>query len=160
MSVYGINTHDAPRDLRVMDHRRDILVYQSAPFEEAVDALDTDFIVRLVDVHPDGFAQNLCYGILRARFRDGLDSPKLLTPGELYEFEIDMLPTCNRFLAGHRIRLDVTSSDFPNFDRNHNTGGEDWAESDLQVARQTVFHDGVRPSRITLPVMPNGDWGD
>ena len=173
MSVYGVNTHDAPRDLRVMDHRRDILVYQSAPLDNAVDvagypkvtlwassdALDTDFIVRLVDVHPDGFAQNLCYGILRARFREGLDSPKLLTPGELYELEIDMLPTCNRFLAGHRIRLDVTSSDFPNFDRNHNTGGEDWAESDLRVARQTVFHDAVRPSRLTLPVM-QGDWGD
>ncbi len=69
-----------------------------------------------------------------------------------------MLPTWNRFLPGHRIRLDVTSSDFPNFDRNHNTGGEDWAESELRVARQTVFHDSDRLSVLTLPVMPGGGW--
>ena len=173
MSVYGINTHDEPRDMRVLDHRRDILVYQTPTLEQAIDVVgyptvtlraasdapDTDFIARLVDVHPDGFAQNLCYGIVRARFRGGLDSPELMTPGKQYEFVIPMLPTCNRFLPGHRIRLDVTSSDFPNFDRNHNTGGEDWAESELRVARQTVYHDRDHPSRLTLPVMANG-WDD
>lgn len=170
MSVYGINTHDAPRDQNVLRHRRDILVYQSDPLEQAIDVVgypsvilhvssdapDTDFIARLIDVHPDGFAQNLCYGIVRARFRNGLDSPELMTPGETYEIEINMLPTCNRFLPGHRIRLDITGSDFPNFDRNHNTGGEDWAEAELRVARQTVFHDAGRPSILALPVMPGG----
>lgn len=173
MSVYGINTYDEPRDQRALAHRRDILVYQTDPLERAVDvagypsvtlwassdAPDTDFIARLIDVHPDGFAQQLCYGIIRARFRNGLDNSELLTRGQLYEFNIEMLPTCNRFLVGHRIRIDISSSDFPNFDRNHNTGGEDWAESDLRVAHQTIYHDAARPSRLTLPTMPYG-WGE
>ena len=170
MTLYNQNGHDEPHDLRLLDHRRDVLTYESDPLEKGMEvtgapvmtlfasssAPDTDFIVRLVDVHPDGFAQSLCYGIVRARFRNGFDNPELMTPGEPYEFAIELLPTSNLFKPGHRIRVDVTSSDFPNFDRNHNVGEEDWADSKLQAARQTVFHDAVRPSRITLPVVPLG----
>ena len=105
---------------------------------------------------PIALAQSLCYGIVRARFRNGLEFPEILTPGEQYEFRIQLSPTCNRFLPGHRIRLDGTSSDFPNFDRNHNTGGEDWAESELRPARQSIYHDAGRASRLTLPVMTGG----
>ena len=168
MTLYNQNGHDEPHDLRLLDHRRDVLSYESDPLEEGIEvtgdpvmtlfasssALDTDFIVKLVDVHPDGFAQSLCYGIVRARFRNGFDKPELMTPGKPYEFVVELLPTSNLFRAGHRIRVDISSSDFPNFDRNHNVGREDWADPQLRVAHQTVFHDAVRPSRITLPVVP------
>ena len=168
MSLYAASGHDEPHDHRVLDHRRDILVYQTEPLDEAIeitghpkailhvssDAPDTDFIVRLVDVWPDGFSQNICYGILRTRFRNGLESPELMAPGQTNELEILMLPTSNLFLGGHRIRIDVTSSDFPNFDRNHNTGRNDYQDPELAAANQTVFHDSTRPSRIVLPVVP------
>lgn len=168
MTLYLANGQDGPFDQRYNAHRRDVLVYQSAVLSEQIevtgypslhlfaasDAPDTDFTVKLIDVHPDGFAQNLCYGFLRARFRDGLDAvAEPLRPGEVYRFEIALAPTSNVFLPGHRIRVDVASSDFPNHDRNHNTGGDDYFETELQVARQTVFHDTARPSRIILPVM-------
>ena len=106
-----------------------------------------------MDVHPDGFAQNLSYGIVRARWRNGFERPEPLSPGVPTKFEVDMLPTSVLFKPGHRIRLDVTSSDFPNFDRNHNTGGEDWRESILEVAHQTVLHSADHPSRLVLPVI-------
>ena len=168
MSLYAYSGHDQPHDMRTLSHRRDILVYQTEPLEKPVEvtgvpvltlhasssAPDTDFIVKLIDVHPDGFAQNLTYGIVRARFRDGLDRSNLMTPGEVYEFTVELLPTSIEFQAGHRIRVDISSSDFPNFDRNHNTGKEDWADPELKTAQQTVFHDAGRPSCITLPVIP------
>ena len=168
MTLYGANGHDEPHDLRVLDHRRDVLVYQTEPLEREMEvtgnpiltlfgsssAVDTDFIVKLVDVYADGFAQNLCYGIVRARFRDGFDRIKLMTPGEVYKFTIELLPTSNLFKAGHRIRVDISSSDFPNFDRNHNTGREDWADPELKIAHQSILHDASHPSCITLPVIP------
>ena len=168
MSVYNANGHDEPHDLRVLDHRRDVLVYRTEPLEEPLEvtgcpvltlfasstAPDTDFIVKLVDVHPDGFAQGLCYGIVRARFRDGFDRSSPITPGRVYEFTIELLPTSNLFKKGHRIRVDVSSSDSPNFDRNHNTGRDDWADPELSVAHQAVLHGPDHPSRITLPVVP------
>ncbi len=106
MSLFAYSGQDEPHDHRVLDHRRDVLVYQTEPLETPVEvtgvpvltvyvtssAPDTDFIARLVDVHPDGFAQNLCYGIVRARFRDGLDRPNPMTPGEVYKFTIELLP--------------------------------------------------------------------
>ena len=85
--------------------------------------------------------------------RDGLDEPSLIEPGKPYEYTIKVNPTGNLFKSGHRIRVDISSSDFPNFDRNHNTGGDDYAESTLVTAHQTVFHDQARPSRIVLPVV-------
>ncbi len=169
MSLFGANGHDEPHDLRVLDHRRDVLVYQTEPLTSPVEvtgnpvltlyaatsALDTDFIVKLVDVHSDGFAQSLCYGIVRARFRDGFEQQKLMTPGEVHKFTIELLPTSNLFREGHRIRIDISSSDFPNFDRNHNTGGDDYAETTLVTARQTIFHDVNRSSCVTLPINPS-----
>lgn len=119
----------------------------------ASSAPDTDFIAKLIDVHPDGFAQELCYGLIRARHRNGTDRTELIEPGEVYEYSITLNPTGNCFLPGHSIRVDIQSSDFPNFDRNHNTGGDDYFEATLAVARQTVFHDGPRASRIMLPVV-------
>ena len=115
---------------------------------------DQDFVAKLIDVWPNGFAQEVCYGIVRARYRDSYDAPSPLQPGEAYEFTVRLNPTSNLFRPGHRIRLDVASSDFPNFDRNHNTGGNDYAEASLVSASQTIFHDAARPSRLVLPVIP------
>ena len=119
-------------------------------------ARDTDFVVKLVDRWPDGFALELCHGIMRARYRDSFTRPTLIQPGEVYEYTISVNPTFNLFKPGHRIELHVTSSDFPNFDRNHNAGGDDYAEATLVAAHQTVFHDGARPSRVTLPIISVG----
>ena len=157
-----------PRDRREIEHREDVLVYTSAPLEAEVEvtgpvmatvyaassARDTDFTAALVDVHPDGKAIALCEGICRARFRNGTDSPSLITPGEVNEYRIDMWDTSNVFRKGHRIRVEVSSSNFPRYDRNLNTGGRIGYESEMQVAEQTVLHDASRPSRVTLPVVP------
>ncbi len=168
MTLFYANAQDAPFDHRRLEARRDVLVYQTPPLRRPVrvagrpevrlfaasSARDTDFIVKLIDVHPEGFAHQVCYGIVRARYREGLDRPRPLKPGQVYEYRIQMLPTAVLFEKGHRIRVDVTSSDFPNFDRNHNTGGDDYGEATFKVAHQTVFHDARRPSRVVLPVMP------
>ena len=167
MTLFHNESQDEPHDQRVLDHRRDVLIYQTEPLDSPIEvtgvpqitlyasssARDTDFTAKLIDVYPDGFSQDLCYGIVRARFREGFDTPKLLEPGVVYEYNIELMPTSNLFQKGHRIRVDISSSDFPNFDRNHNTGGDDYGETDLVVADQTVFHDRDYPSRITLPVV-------
>ena len=116
-------------------------------------APDTDWVVRLLDVHPDGYARNLCDGILRARYRNSFQYPELLDPGKVYSFEIDLWATSNVFLPGHRIRVSVTSSCFPRFDRNLNTGGPIHQEASGQVAINTVLHDALRPSHVVLPVI-------
>ena len=167
MTLYSPPGQQEPQNQRALDGRRDILVYQTDPVEEPVEvtgpitlhlwaassARDTDFMVKLMDVWPDGFVQELCYGIVRARYRESFASPSLIEPGRPYEYTIRVNPTGNLFRRGHRIRLDVSSSDFPNFDRNHNTGGDDYAESTLVTARQTIYHDRQRPSRVVLPVI-------
>ncbi len=167
MTLYSPQGQQEPQDQRALDGRRDVLVYQTDPLEEPVEvtgpitvrlwaassARDTDFVVKLMDVRPDGFVQELCYGIVRARYRESFASPSLIEPGRAYEYTIKVNPTSNLFRRGHRIRLDVSSSDFPNFDRNHNTGGDDYFESTLATARQTVYHDRERPSRVVLPVI-------
>jgi putative CocE/NonD family hydrolase len=91
--------------------------------------------------------------MVRARFRGGLDKPALLTPGETVEYHLELRPTSNEFQPGHRIRLDITSSDFPNYDRNHNTAADQNADVRLEVASQTVHHGGATPSRLLLPVI-------
>ena len=168
MSLFYPSAQDAPYDQRQLAGREDVLVYQTLRLRKGVRVVgrpevrlfaassvrDTDFIVKLIDVYPDGFAHQVCYGIVRARFRESFDRPSLLRPGKVYEYRIQMLPTANLFREGHRIRIDVSSSDFPNFDRNHNTGGDDYAETTFQVAHQEVFHDAGRPSRVILPVVP------
>jgi putative CocE/NonD family hydrolase len=143
------------------------LTYTSAPLERDLTVIgdvrcvlhamstapDTDFVVRLTDVHPDGFSRLLCDGILRARYRDSGSRPGPLAPGQVYELTVDLWATANTFRKGHRIRVAVTSSSFPRFDRNLNTGGPTGAEAQGQVALNTVFHDAARPSRILLPVV-------
>ncbi len=151
--------------------RPDVLVFETEPLEEEIEVTgpvtarlwastsgrDTDWIVRLIDVEPDGTAWNLCDGIIRARFRKSIHQPpEPLKPGEVYEYEIELLPTSNVFLEGHRIAVHVTSSSFPMYDRNPNTGNQQGMDTELQVAQQTVFHDAARPSHILLPVIPSG----
>ena len=155
-----------PADRRLLDYREDILAYRTPPLEEDVavvgypvvvlqassTAPDTDFFARLVDEYPDGPALEVCYGLVRARHRHSLDREELLTPGEVTEFRIQLGATACRFLKGHRIRLEITSSDFPNHDRNHNTGRNDLADTELIAAQQKVYHSAEYPSRLILPV--------
>ena len=168
MSLYTPGGQHAPMDQRPLDSRRDVMVYQTEPLETPLEAVgpievklfasssatDTDFTAKLIDVHPDGFAQELCHGIVRARYRESFESPTLIEPGMIYEYTIKVNPTGNLFMPGHRIRLDITSSDFPSFDRNHNTGGDDYREAVLETAEQRIFHEAGRASRVILPVVP------
>jgi hypothetical protein len=158
----------APLDMRAIESREDVLVYTSAVLEEPIEVTgpvelllwassstpDTDFTARLVDVFPDGTARALTDGILRARYRNGPRTPQLLVPGEPVELRIELGATSNLFLAGHRIRLEVSSSNFPRYDRNPNTGDDFGRSARTAVARQTVFHDPSRASRLLLPVVP------
>ena len=148
----------------------DILVYTSAPLEADIDligdvtvslhaastAVDTDFTAKLCRVDPDGESVNLKQGIVRARFRESRSAPSPIEPGRVYEYRIDLGPLGARIPAGYRLRLDVSSSDFPHWDSNLNTGGALGREGPeaAVVATQTVLHDRLRPSRITLPVAP------
>ena len=164
----GTPTPVGPVDQRRVERRNDVLVYTSDFLKEEVDvtgpvkvvlyassdAVDTDWVAKLVDVYPDGKAYNVAEGILRARHREGQDKPKLMERGTVYRFEIDLLATSNAFLPGHRIRVDITSSHFPQFDRHPNTG-EPFGKSDkVKVARQTIYHNSARPSHVLLPVIP------
>ena len=125
-----------------------VVVYASSS------APDTDFTAKLVDVRPDGYAQNLADGILRARYRDSRLTPKLLARDEVAEFTIDLWATSHVFLPGHRIRVEISSSNFPRFDRNLNTGGDQATGTQMQVAEQAVFHNQRFRSHILLPVIP------
>ena len=119
----------------------------------ATDARDTDWIVKLVDVHPDGRAFNLTDGVVRARYRNGPE--ELLEPGQIYEYQLDMQVTSNVFRHGHRIRVQISSTDFPRLHRNPNTGDPLLDDAALIPVLQTVLHDTEHPSRVTLPVIPN-----
>ena len=157
-----------PLDQRPVEKRRDVLVYSSPPLTTPVEvtgevrvilyasssASDTDFTAKLVDVFPDGQARNLTDGILRVRYRDSLESPELIEPGQVYRLTIDAGVTSNVFRAGHRIRLEISSSNFPRFDRNPNTGRLVANEKDFRKAVQTVFRDHERHSYVMLPVIP------
>lgn len=162
------------RDTLPLSARSDLLVFQTPELGEAVEATgpltvklwasssarDTDFTVKLIDVHPpnpdcpSGFAQNISDSILRARYRNAPDRAELLEPGRAYEFEIVMYPTSNVFGVGHRIRLDISSSNFPRFDINPNTGGPLGRDRRIVVAENAVYHDPDRPSRLILPIIP------
>lgn len=164
-----IPRQDGPVDQRPLSHRQDILTFVTDPLQDAVevtgyvkarifvssDAKDTDFTAKLVDVHPDGTALSVCDGIIRARYRDGLESPTPMLPGEVYEVEIDMAATSMVFGEGHSIRIDISSSNFPRFDRNTNTGGFISGESieDSVVAHNVVYSGSNHPSRVILPVI-------
>ena len=118
------------------------------------DALDTDFTAKLVDVFPDGYAMNVAQGIIRARYRDSWEQPTPLQPGRVYQYTIDLWSTSNCFLRGHRIRVEISSSNFPQFDRNPNTGHPFGLDAELRTATQTVYHDADYHSHILLPIMP------
>ena len=157
-----------PEDQTKVEQREDVLVYSTPPLEQAVEvtgpvklvlwaastARDTDFTGKLVDVHPDGKAYNLCEGILRARYRKGLDKPALLKPRKPQRFEIDLWVTSNLFQRGHRIRLEVSSSNFPRFDRNPNSGKPFGTDTGMLSANQTILHERQYPSHLLLPVIP------
>jgi putative CocE/NonD family hydrolase len=164
-----IGANAGPRDQRPVEARPDVLVYTSAALERPVEvtgplsvtlyaatsAPDTDFVARLIDVFPDGAARLLAEGIIRARFREGYARPKPIEPNRVYAYEINLVATSNLFQTGHRIRVDITSSSFPRFDRNPNTGhplGVDGPD-DLRPSLQTIFHDGDRASHIVLPIV-------
>ncbi len=154
-------------DQRGIEARADVLVYTTEPFAEPLavvgsidvilhvssDAPDTDFTVKLVDVHPDGRAFNLDDTILRIRYREGFDRDVRMEAGEVYEVRLGPLATANVFGAGHRLRIEVSSSNFPRYDRNLNTGGNNYDESEWRVARNAVHHSAEHPSRIVLPVL-------
>jgi putative CocE/NonD family hydrolase len=159
-----------PRDQRAVERRRDVLVYTTAPLRRdmevigpvsvvlyaATSAPDTDFTAKLVDVFPDGRAQNLTDGILRLRYRNSLEKPELARPGETCKLTIDAGVTGNVFQKGHRIRMEISSSNFPRFDRNPNAGGPVADATELRKATQTVYHDARRPSYVLLPVLALG----
>ena len=156
------------QDQRQVETRRDVLVYTTAavpaPLEvtgpiivklfAASSAVDTDFTAKLVDVRPDGYAQNLADGILRARYRASRMRPTFLQPDQVYELTIDLWATSHVFLPGHCVRLEISSSNFPRFDRNLNTGEDQATSRRLQAAAQTNFHDQRYPSHLLLPVIP------
>jgi len=120
----------------------------------ASSAVDTDFTAKLVDVRPDGYAMNVAQGIQRARYRDGARDPELMDPGEVYRIEIDLWSTSICFMPGHRLRVEISSSNFPQFDRNLNTGEEYGKTTAMVAADQTIYHDADRQSHIVLPVVP------
>jgi putative CocE/NonD family hydrolase len=155
-------------DQRPVEQRDDILVYTSKPLSREMEvtgpiravvyvstsAPDTDFTAKLVDVFPNGEARNLTDGILRLRYRSGLDKAVLAKPGEVYPITIDAGVTSNVFLPGHRVRVEISSSNFPRFDRNLNTGGSLADDQAPHKAVETVYHGKKYPSRIVLPVVP------
>ncbi|MGQ0810510.1 MAG: CocE/NonD family hydrolase [Nitrospiraceae bacterium] len=156
-------------DQRPNERRQDVLIFSSSEIGEDVEitgpiviklyaassAWDTDFTAKFIDVYPDGTAYNLTEGIIRARFRRSVwDNPEPIVPGNIYEYTLELQPTSNVFLAGHKIRVHLTSSNFPLWDRNPNTGKRQGMDAQTQVAHQTIYHDQTYPSHIVLPVIP------
>jgi len=157
-------------DQRQMETRHDILVYTTEPLETGVevsgtieielyvasDVKDTDFTVKILDVYPDGKAYNLDETIQRARYREGYDKEVFMEEGEVYEISVSPMSTSNYFAEGHRIRIEVSSSNFPRFTRNLNTGGNNYDETEGIPARNTIHHSADHPSQIKLPIIERG----
>ncbi len=157
-----------PEDQRPAEARDDVLIFSSPAFTQNTEvtgpisldlyasssAVDTDFTGKLVDVWPNGFAQNLTEGILRLRYRSSQEKPELGNPGEIYHISVDLWATSNVFLPGHRLRLEVSSSNFPRFDRNLNTGGDQARGTHMVKATNVIYHDKSRPSALVLPIVP------
>ncbi len=157
-----------PRDQKEVEARPDVLIYSTSPLDQDLEvtgpitldiyasstAVDTDFTAKLVDVWPTGYVQNLTEGILRARYRESTFAAKPIVPGKIYEYKIDLWSTSNVFMKGHIIRLEVSSSNFPRFDRNLNTGNPAATHSQFVKATQTIYHDTAHPSALILPVIP------
>ncbi len=166
---FGEGMAAGPCDQQPMEKRPDMLVYTGEVLDKSLeiigrpevelfvssDAVDTDFVVRLCDVYPDGRSINVSMGIVRTRYRNGLDREEMMTPGEICKLTIPMDVTAICFLPGHRLRLEIASSCFPQFGRNHNTGGDNWSDAHHVKATQTVYHSNEYPSRLLLPVNPD-----
>lgn len=174
LGVQGGNskgTTVGPRDYQEIELRQDVLCFTSEVLEQGLEvtgfikavlsisssARDTDFVARFLDVHPDGRAIDVVDGILRVRYREGFDRTVMMEPGEVYQIEIDLQATSNWFPPGHRIRLEISSSAFPRFDRNLNTGGNNWDETEWVVAQNIVHHCTEFPSYVLLPVPASVD---
>ena len=154
-------------DQRIIEARSDVLVFTSDPLDEPLevsgfvdavlhvssDAKDTDFAVKLVDVAPDGTAYIIDDTIFRARYREGYDKQIMMKDGEVYEIDMTPMTTSIEFQKGHRIRVEVTSSNFPKFVRNLNTGGNNYDESEGVVAHNTIHHSADHPSYVVLPII-------
>jgi putative CocE/NonD family hydrolase len=165
----GTDTEAGGYDQSEIEMRHDVLVYTSEPLEEGIEvtgalevvlqvsssAVDTDFMAKLVDVYPDGRAFNIQEGALRMRHREGLDREVMMEPGSVYEARLDLHVTSNFFGPGHRIRLEVSSSNFPRFERNLNTGGDNHRDTEWQIAINQVHHSGDHLSWVALPVVEN-----
>ncbi|MEW5980506.1 MAG: CocE/NonD family hydrolase [Acidobacteriota bacterium] len=165
---YGHNS-DGPRDQRSIQSRNDVLVYTSEPTSRDIEvtgriicklyaastAVDTDFTAKLLDVHPNGYAQILREGIIRARYRTSFEKQELISPGKVYEYTIYLWSLSNVFKKGHRIQVEISSSNFPMFDRNPNTGHKIGEDAQLQKATQTIYHSDLYPSHVILPVVPS-----
>jgi uncharacterized protein len=159
---------DGARDRRAIQHRDDILIYATPVLDQAVevtgrilvtlfaatDARDTDFTAILNDLGPDGYARILSDGIVRARYRTSFKKQQLITPGTIYEYTIDLMSVSHVFKKGHRIQVEISSSNFPNYDRNPNTGHSIGEDAELRKAKQTIYHDRRYPSHILLPIIP------
>jgi putative CocE/NonD family hydrolase len=157
-----------PRDQRPVEARSDVLVYSTPPLDSDLEvtgpvrlelyakssAVDTDFTGKLVDVWPNGFAQNLTEGIIRARYRASQEKPELMNPGQIYKLELDLWATSNVFRKGHILRLEVSSSNFPRFDRNSNSGLDSSNARDFVSATNGIYHDDQHPSVLMLPIVP------
>lgn len=159
-----------PRDQRAVENRNDVLVYSAKPLAEDMEvtgpvtfelwasssAVDTDFTAKLVDVSPGGFAMNLTDGVLRMRYRDSQEKPELMNPDQIYKISVDLWATGNVFKKGHILRLEVSSSNFPRFDRNLNTGADQATSREFVSATNMILHDAEHPSALLLPVIPAG----
>lgn len=164
----GQHLGPGPRDQRSVEARNDVLVYSTPAFTKDTEitgpigaelfvkssAVDTDFTAKLVDVGPDGFAQNLTEGILRTRYRDSQEKPTLMVPGQVYKLTIDLWATSNVFRQGHSLRLEISSSNFPRFDRNLNTGENPEDGRKYISATNTIYHDREHPSALVVPMVP------
>jgi hypothetical protein len=164
----ALPTGNGPQDQRPAEARSDVLVYTTSAFAKDTEvtgpvsldlyvsssAVDTDFTGMLVDVWPNGFAQNLTSGILRLRYRNSQEKPELANPGETYHITVDLWATSNVFLAGHKMRLEVSSSNFPRFNRNLNTGEEQARATRMVKAMNVIYHDKAHPSALIVPIVP------
>jgi putative CocE/NonD family hydrolase len=165
-----VSLHESagPVDQRPMENRADILVYTTPAFKQDTEvtgpvtlelyasssAVDTDFTGKLIDVWPDGRAENLLDGILRVRYRNSMEAAEFMIPGEIYKVKINLWSTSTVFLAGHKLRVEVSSSNFPRFDRNLNTREDPESGKRSVNATNWVHHDPNHPSALVVPIVP------
>jgi putative CocE/NonD family hydrolase len=163
-----LNQAAGPQDQSLIERRNDVLCYTTPELKEEMEITgplklhlfaststkDTDYFVKMIDIHPNGMAINVAEGCIRTRYRKSILKSQLVTPGEIYEYLVDLAATSNVFGKGHRIRIDITSSNFPRFERNMNTGNPFGEDAVGIPAMQTIFHQPGHASCIDLPVIP------